>query len=272
MVGGPALARARWSPPTRSLPPPSPGGSRRRLDAPFPPSPVPLFFCSPVPLIPREAPLWWKYTRVVTQTEFNLVFPSLLREPTMKTPNTPDNNSREATRLERVRLYIKLHLRQFVTQGSVIAGWRQSGGRRLGPYYRLIHRQDGRQQTLYLGRSEWLADQVRKLLMIVRKPLRDARAYKRFQASARAGLRKAKAELRRQLARFGLLLKGYEIRGLDAVRHATRWGQLALERGVPCPRIMPLLELGEGKKVAGTICAQHPPGRPGKWCLPPFSA
>ena len=26
-----------------------------------------------------------------------------------------------------------------------------------------------------------------------------------------------------------------------------------------------------GKKVAGTICAKHPPGRSGKWCLPPFS-
>ena len=163
----------------------------------------------------------------------------------MKKQDTPKNKSPEATRLERVRLYIKLHLRQFITQGSVIAGWQESGGRRYGPYYRLVHRQDGRQQTLYLGKSQWLADEVRKLLAIVRKPLRDARAYKRLQASARAGLRKAKAELRRQLARFGLRLKGFEIRGLDALRHVTRWGQLALERGVPCPRIMPLLELGD---------------------------
>ena len=26
----------------------------------------------------------------------------------------------------------------------------------------------------------------------------------------------------------------------------------------------------EGKKVTGTICAKHPPGRSGKWCLSPF--
>ena len=163
----------------------------------------------------------------------------------MKTQDSPDNKSPEATRFERVRLYIKLHLRQFVTQGSVIAGWRQSGGRRLGPYYRLIHRRDGRQQTFYLGKSEWLAEEVRKLLAIVRRPLREARALKRLQASARASLRKAKAELRVQLARFGLLLKGFEIRGLDAFRRTTCWGQLAHERGLPCPRIMPLLELGD---------------------------
>ena len=51
------------------------------------------------------------------------------------------------------------------------------------------------------------------------------------------------AELREQLARLGLRWKGSELRGLDAFRHATRWGQLALKRGVPCPRIMPLVGL-----------------------------
>jgi hypothetical protein len=147
--------------------------------------------------------------------------------------------------LEQVWLYIKLHRRQFVTQGSVVAGWRQSGARRLGPYYRLFHRENGRQQTIYLGKSEWLAEEVRKLLAMVQRPFREARAYKRLQASARAGLRKAKSELRQKLARFGLLLKGFEIRGLDAFRHATRWGRLALQRGIPCPRIMPFLELGD---------------------------
>ena len=28
---------------------------------------------------------------------------------------------------------------------------------------------------------------------------------------------------------------------------------------------------GRGKKGTGTICAKHPPGRSGKWCLSPFS-
>jgi len=161
----------------------------------------------------------------------------------MKTPNRPDNKSAEAMRLEQVRLHIRLHLRQFVTQGSVVAGWRESGGRRRGPYYRLIHRQDGRQQTLYLGKSPWLAEEVRKLLALVQKSFHEEQVYKRLEASARAGLRQANAELREQLARLGLRWKGRELRGLDAFRHATRWGQLALERGVPCPRIMPLVGL-----------------------------
>ena len=163
----------------------------------------------------------------------------------MNIKSTMENNSPQADRLERVRLYLKLHGRQFVTQGSVVAGWRQSGGRRFGPYYRLVHCQDGRQRSLYLGKSEWLVEEVRKLLAIMRRPLREARAYQRLLAGARAGLRQAKAELRQQLARFGLLLKGFEIRGLDALRHVSRWGQLARQRGVPCPRFMPLLELGD---------------------------
>lgn len=173
----------------------------------------------------------------------------------MKNQNTPNNNSPQVERLERVRLHIKLHLRQFITQGRVVAGWRRSGGRTFGPYYRLVYCQDGRQQSLYLGKSEWLAEEARKLLALVQKPFREARAYKRLQASARAGLREVKAELRQKLARFGLVLKGFEIRGLDRLRHASRWGQLAHERGVPCPRIMPLLELEDLQQAIGTSAA-----------------
>ena len=85
-------------------------------DRPFP---VPLRYpaayaagsTSPVPLpplfrLPREALPLWRNGPAVTQREFTLVFPSFLRERTMRTQRTPDNKSPEATRLERVRLDI----------------------------------------------------------------------------------------------------------------------------------------------------------------------
>jgi len=41
----------------------------------------------------------------------------------------------------------------FQRQGSVVAGWRNYRGRRLGPYHRLAYRHRGRQCSIYLGRS-----------------------------------------------------------------------------------------------------------------------
>ena len=134
--GGPALAVARWSHPTRSPRPPS-GFVTRRLTPPARSAPS-SFTCSPVLLLscsstPREALPLWKNWHVVTQREYTPVFPSFLRVCTMKTPNTPDNNSPEAIRLERVWLYIKLHcprIMPLLDVGDVLSGlsWRQIPG------------------------------------------------------------------------------------------------------------------------------------------------
>ena len=41
---------------------------------------------------------------------------------------------------------------------------------------------------------------------------------------------------------------------------------------VPCCRATFVYPFAMGgKKGTGTICAKHPPGRSGKWCLSPFS-
>jgi len=40
----------------------------------------------------------------------------------------------------------------FARQGSAAAAWRRRGTRTYGPYYRLNYREDGRQQSVYLGR------------------------------------------------------------------------------------------------------------------------
>jgi hypothetical protein len=100
----------------------------------------------------------------------------------------------------------------FSKQGTVVAGWRSYGGRRLGPYYRLAYREASRQRSLYLGRSEDLADAVRGLLGSLQQPLRNRQAVRRLKSLARASLRRVKAELGRVLAKSGFWLKGYEVR------------------------------------------------------------
>ena len=42
---------------------------------------------------------------------------------------------------------------RFACQGTVTTSWRTYRGRRLGPYYRLAWRENGRQRSIYLGRQ-----------------------------------------------------------------------------------------------------------------------
>ncbi|MFH1922144.1 MAG: hypothetical protein ABIP48_19950 [Planctomycetota bacterium] len=102
----------------------------------------------------------------------------------------------------------------FATQGTVVSTSRTYRGRRLGPYFRLAFRKGGRQWSIYLGRSEGLARRVRDLLARLQHPRRWRRASRRLQAQVRASLRKAKAQLRKELAVRGITLKGWEFRGV----------------------------------------------------------
>ncbi|MFH1920315.1 MAG: hypothetical protein ABIP48_10575, partial [Planctomycetota bacterium] len=70
------------------------------------------------------------------------------------------------------------------------------------------------QWSIYLGRSEGLARRVRDLLARLQHPRRWRRASRRLQAQVRASLRVAKAQLRKELARWGIKLKGWEFRGV----------------------------------------------------------
>ena len=116
------------------------------------------------------------------------------------------------------------HHERFTHQGSITATWRTYRDRQLGPYYRLVWRDDGRQRTLYLGRQGPLVDEVRRLLGIIQAPVRFQRAVRHRRARFRR-------EVLRPLKRYldetfliyggGLYLKGYELRG----RHA-RAGKL----------------------------------------------
>ena len=41
----------------------------------------------------------------------------------------------------------------FIRQGAVVAAWRTYRKRKLGPYYHLVFRDEGRQKSIYLGRD-----------------------------------------------------------------------------------------------------------------------
>ena len=104
------------------------------------------------------------------------------------------------------------HPEIFTRQGTVVASWRSYRGRRLGPYYRLTYRQEGRQRSVYLGNCSELASQLRDTLTEMQQPLATHRAYRRHRAQVAAGLRQAKKVLNAQLRAYGMQLKGYEIR------------------------------------------------------------
>jgi len=126
---------------------------------------------------------------------------------------TPFVDQKAGVRFERVRSQVLAHPALFATQGSVVAGWRAYGGRRLGPYFRVSYRDRGRQRSMYLGRCQELARRVRELLAGLQRRHRQRRLFARLEAQVRASLRRAKLRLRQALAVWGIHLKGFEFRG-----------------------------------------------------------
>jgi hypothetical protein len=100
----------------------------------------------------------------------------------------------------------------------VTATWRLRGGKRFGPYYRLIYRKERRLRSIYLGCSEKLVGEVRALLAALHATLHDERAWRGIRRRARIALRKQKAAWGAELAKYGFELKGYEVR-----RHHAGW-------------------------------------------------
>ena len=74
----------------------------------------------------------------------------------------------------------------FARQGSVAATCRYRDGKRIGPYYRLAYREDGRQWSVYLGRAGAVVERVRQILHKLQQPLRQWRMFRRVDRQARA--------------------------------------------------------------------------------------
>ena len=101
----------------------------------------------------------------------------------------------------------------FAAQGHVAAGYRTRNGRKLGPYYRLAYRENGRQHSIYLGRPGELVDRVRRRLGELQRQRIQFRALRSMERQVRASLRVEKRHLASLLRPYGLRMKGMEIRG-----------------------------------------------------------
>ncbi|MEK6233311.1 MAG: hypothetical protein N2C14_01215 [Planctomycetales bacterium] len=128
-------------------------------------------------------------------------------DPVDRTVEPVDGKTLDAIR------FVADHPEIFTKQGAVTAGWRRRRGRRSGPYFRLAYRRDGKQRSVYLGRCEKRAELIRSLLQRMQRPVQEARALRKWKSSARAALRKCKADWDREVRKLGLRPQGFEIRG-----------------------------------------------------------
>ena len=103
--------------------------------------------------------------------------------------------------------------RLFAQQGSVVATWRRYGEKKLGPYWRLVYREGGKQRAVYLGRFGTLVRMVRARLRRLQQYRNLRRYINRSVRETKASLRTVKENLAIQLRRWGLRLKGWEVRG-----------------------------------------------------------
>ena len=101
----------------------------------------------------------------------------------------------------------------FLRQGAVVATWRNTGTRRIGPYYRLDYHEGRRLRSIYLGRDGPLVEAVRRALAAVQAPWQSQRLDRRLRRRTLASLRCHKGLLDRRLRALGLHLKGFEVRG-----------------------------------------------------------
>ncbi|MBN2578638.1 MAG: DUF1678 domain-containing protein [Pirellulales bacterium] len=115
-------------------------------------------------------------------------------------------------------------------QGSIVATYRTYNGRKLGPYYRLAYRTEGRQRSLYLGKSKKIVRQVRRLLEKIQKSRNIRRSLHHGYKNLEETMKKHWAQIQVGLLKVGLQFRGFDIRGW---RRYRRLLQLQRTPGVP---------------------------------------
>jgi hypothetical protein len=115
--------------------------------------------------------------------------------------------------------FLAAHGVLLAAQGSVQESYRLYKGRKLGPFFRLSFREAGQQRSLYIGRDQALAAEIKAQMQKLRAPRAHARQLERCLADCRGSLKVAKLEFRRRLEAEGLRLQGNEIRGWRTQRH-----------------------------------------------------
>jgi len=126
---------------------------------------------------------------------------------------TVDQKKRDVTRCEVVLAQIRRVASAVAMGGSIVETWRTYRGRRLGPYCRLAYRESGIQRSIYVGSDPQLVAAAREILAELQADERARRMVQRLQSATRASLRAAKTDWEGELARVGLHLQGFEVRG-----------------------------------------------------------
>ena len=116
-------------------------------------------------------------------------------------------------RRDAIERFVAVHRDVLAEQGAVVATYRHRGGRRLGPYYKLVCRISGRQVAVYLGVDDDLIGYVRERLA----QLQQTRLQRVRLGAVRRVLRQhakaARQRLDADLLPLGLYRNGHEIRG-----------------------------------------------------------
>ena len=100
-----------------------------------------------------------------------------------------------------------------VRQGSIVETFRYRRGRRLGPYFQLTCRHAGRQYAVYLGNDQTFVGEVRRGLDLLQETTHRRRKLDACCRAVHAQARAAQRQLRIELAKHGLVLRGLEVRG-----------------------------------------------------------
>ena len=137
----------------------------------------------------------------------------------------PENRKSVDQRRQVAARFIAEHRELLARRGSLVATWRSRAGRRTGPYFLLVVRDEqGRQRSVYLGADEKLADEVRAELAALQTPERERRVFCRVKRQLRRALKAAQRDLDAHLPP-GLWRKGSEFRGVRtlSLTPQARW-------------------------------------------------
>jgi hypothetical protein len=136
--------------------------------------------------------------------------------PPDEKPQTPEGRKSAGPNPNPALALLNAHPRKFANVGLVVPTWKYYKGRKLGPYYRLQFRLQGRTRHVYLGREGPRVQAVRERLAELHAVLARRRMYDKMVKRARAQVHVDLAALQRQLAAAGLRSKAIQVRGLRA--------------------------------------------------------
>lgn len=141
---------------------------------------------------------------------------SRLRNATKTKPVDQKDRLALFERLDRLRDHLRV-------SGTVVSTFRTYKSRRLGPYFRLAYRVDGRQCAVFIGGDADVAEEVRQYLSDLQRPRDQKFAVSRARRAAAQQMVADLAQFDVELAAVGLRRRGSQVIGWRAwERHRMR--------------------------------------------------